>query len=118
MKKQIRLALIISLFFVVGLYFATVNYKEGTYGMPFGETQILYVYQNAGTHDYQANGPFTSTYARTYEVDGCPCYGLLKPFVVVPLIFTWQFLANVILWSMPIFGTIHVMRKKHANTRD
>lgn len=114
--KQICLALLISFFLVMGLYFATVRYKESYYGMPFGETQILYVYQNVGTHQYHASGPFTSTYTRTYQAEGCPCYGLAKPFVVFPMLFTWQLVANVGVWSLPVFGVMH-LREKHAHTR-
>lgn len=76
----------------------------------------FYIKEQAGTNIYTAGSPFQSTLTFHNTYDGCPCSGYSKLLIILAMFPTWQFIANLAIWSsFPAFFII--MSKKHAHTR-
>lgn len=121
MTKQILLkSLTITFVFLLGVYLVTLYRlnSNNSARLPFGESKIFYIQRSAGINFYQAGAPFLSTYTYFDNSAGCPCFAKPKPFVILPMIFTWEFILNLFIWLLPTLGLAYVINKNYENTRD
>jgi hypothetical protein len=101
-KKIITIALLIGVVINLTIYSVTLHNNRGCCEVRFRsriEQPFFISVGGIGINSYTAGSPFESKFSFYHHTEGCPCSGVSKLYVLFGMVPTWQFIADLVVWS-------------------